>query len=56
MPRHLTDYLAQGGHVPGILTLSPDMSMGEVIEQLLLIAGAAHADEYQDQIVYLPVT
>lgn len=56
MPRHLTDHLAQGGHVPGILTLNPDMGMGEVIEQLLLIAGAAHADEYQDQIVYLPVT
>jgi hypothetical protein len=55
MPIHLRDHLAQGRHVPGILELNLDMSIGEVIEQLLLIAGASLPDEFQDRIEYLPL-
>ncbi len=32
------------------------MSIGETIEELLLIWGASEADEYQDQLVYLPLS
>jgi hypothetical protein len=56
MPQHLSVHLAQGGHVPGILELNSDMSIGETIEELLLIWGASEANEYQDQLVYLPLT
>ena len=28
MPTHLSDHLAEGRHVPGILTLNPDMNIG----------------------------
>jgi hypothetical protein len=32
------------------------MSIGETIEELLLIAGASYPSEYQDTPVYLPVS
>ena len=56
MPVHLTEHIAQGRHIPGVITLNPDMSVGETINELILIAEATLEDEYQDRIVYLPVT
>jgi hypothetical protein len=56
MPRHLSAHLAHGHHIPGILVVDPSMTMGQTIEELLLIAGASAEDEYQDLIVYLPVS
>ena len=56
MPQHLADHLENGRHIPGILTITPQMNMGMVIEDLLLIWSAAFEDEFQDQIVYLPIT
>lgn len=55
MPRHLTSHLNEGRHVPGIFELNPDMSIGETIEELLLIWGASKPHEYQDLIIYLPL-
>src|SRR5262249_32670542 len=56
MPRHLADHLAEGRHVPGIFILNPELSLGETIEELILIAEATFADEYADHISYLPLT
>ena len=55
MPDHLKAHLEQGRHVPGILTLHPDMTMREIIEDLHLIWGAATPHEFRDLIVYLPL-
>ena len=56
MPVHLQDHLATGHHIPGILVLPPSMTMGAVLQQLLLIWGASEAEEYQDLLLYLPLT
>ncbi len=56
MPQHLADHLAQGGHIPGILVINPDIGIGQMIAELTLIAGASREDEYQDLMVYLPIT
>jgi hypothetical protein len=56
MPQHLADHLAKGMHVPGILVISLEASIGQMLTELALIAGAAHEDEYQDMILYLPIT
>ena len=56
MPQHLADHLGEGRHVPGIFALHPEMSMGQIIEELLLLSGASATEEYRDLIVYLPVT
>src|SRR6266536_2675931 len=55
MPRHLADHLALGWHVPGILVINPAMSMGELIDELVLIAVASVEDRYRDLILYLPL-
>ncbi|MCG3139479.1 MAG: hypothetical protein HDKAJFGB_00354 [Anaerolineae bacterium] len=56
MPAHLQDHLAQGQHIPGIFILNAKMSVGETIEELLLIWGASHEQEYRDNIWFLPVS
>jgi len=56
MPRHLADYLALDRHVPGILVINPALSIGELLDELVLIAGASEEHEYRDLILYLPLT
>jgi hypothetical protein len=55
MPIHLADHLAQGRHIPGILAFRRNAKVGEILEDLLLIADTATEDEFQDQIVYVPL-
>lgn len=55
MPQHLTDHLAAGHHVPGILIIDLKAPIGEVLEDLILIAGASYEDEFLDRIDYIPL-
>ncbi|MBW4608620.1 MAG: DUF5615 family PIN-like protein [Hassallia sp. WJT32-NPBG1] len=55
MPVHLIDHINTGHHVPGIFILNPDMGIGETIEELILVSEASFEEEYQDQIVNLPI-
>ncbi|MBL8794484.1 MAG: hypothetical protein JNM56_11305 [Planctomycetia bacterium] len=54
MPGHVRDHIAAGRHMPGILTVEPDMRIEELIEGMLLIRGASLENEFQDQIRYFP--
>ncbi len=56
MSGHLHDHLAEGRHIPGIFELNPNMSVGETIEELLLIWAVSYLEEYRDKIVYLPLS
>lgn len=56
MPTHLIEHLAHDRHIPGIITLNAEMSIGETIDELLLIAEVGKPDDYRDRIEYLPVT
>lgn len=55
MPGHLQDHLAAQRHIPGILVVRRRATMSEVIEALLLIAGAALPEEFRDRIEYIPL-
>lgn len=55
MPRHLADHLAAGRRIPGILVLRKNAAMGQVIEDLILIAEVAREDDYQNVISYIPL-
>jgi hypothetical protein len=55
MPQHLQAHIDAGHHLPGIFTLRPQCSLREVVDDLLLIWKIAAPDEYQDQIVYIPL-
>ena len=56
MPVHLRDHLAAGQHVSGIFILNPQMTLGETADELILIWGASRAEEYFDQLRYLPIS
>jgi hypothetical protein len=56
MPPHLAAHLAQGRHIPGILILNERMSVGDAIDELLLIAEEGVPSAYVDRITFLPVT
>jgi len=56
MPIHLREHLAAGRHAPGIFTLNRSMTMLETIDELLLIWRASEAEEYVDQLLYLPLS
>jgi hypothetical protein len=55
MPGHLQAHLARDGHVPGIMQFPRRMNHNAILNDLLLIWGASLPDEFQDQIVYLPL-
>ena len=46
----------KGRHIPGILELNPNMGIGETVDEPMLIWGASEQLEYQDLILYLPVS
>ena len=56
MPVHLQDHLAQGRNATGIFTLNVTMTVGEIVDELILIASATSAEDYQNQIIYLPIS
>lgn len=56
MPVHLREHMAAGQRVPGIFTLNPSMTMSETADELVLIWGASEAEEYMDQLNYLPLS
>jgi hypothetical protein len=56
MPGHLRDHIALDRHIPGIFLLNPELSIGQNIDELLLIADGSIDGEYQDQIIHLPLT
>ena len=56
IPKHLSDHLAAGCHVPGIIMINSDVPMRTILDDLILIAGASHEDEFRDHIIYIPLT
>ena len=53
MPKHLSDHLAAGHHVPGIVMINSSVPTRTILGDLILIAGASYEDEFRDQIVYI---
>ena len=55
MTRHFYDRLAAGQSGPGLFIVSKHPSaVGQVIESLFLVWSASQAEEWRNQVVYLP--
>ncbi len=54
MPLHARDHLAAGGHTWGVFLIMT-ISWSELIDNLLTMWGASEAEEWRDQIVFLPL-
>lgn len=55
LPGHLAAHLAAGRHCPGIVWMKSGASYESVIENLILIAEVARADDLRDQITVVPL-
>jgi len=55
LPQHLREHLETGSHVPGIFLLRRRYSLGQIIEDLMLIWDAGRPEEYRDRVEYLPL-
>jgi hypothetical protein len=55
MPGHFGEFLAQGGHSPGVFLISQKQATAVAIEALPLIWGASEESEWVDRIVEIPL-
>jgi hypothetical protein len=55
LARHLREPLDAGGHVPGIFLLRRRASLGQMLEDLLLLWEAGSPEAYRDRVEYLPL-
>ncbi len=55
LPQHLREHLEAGGHVPGIFLLRRRYTLGQIIEDLMLIWETGNPEEYRDRVEYLPL-
>jgi hypothetical protein len=52
---HFCDRVASGESSPGLFVVpQPPSAVGQIIESMLLVWAASEAEEWRDQIVYLP--
>ncbi len=54
MPRHFGAFLMSGHSSPGVFLVSQQVSIGEVIEALVLIWAASDLSDWKNRIVNIP--
>ena len=54
IPGHLAEHLAAGRHIPGIMATRRFANVGDVIEQLVIVAMASYEGEHKDLIRFIP--
>ncbi|MBC8876984.1 MAG: DUF5615 family PIN-like protein [Planctomycetes bacterium] len=54
MPNHVRNRLAAGSHLPGVFIVDDLASIGDCVEDILLVAECSEEGEWEDQIHYLP--
>lgn len=55
VPRFAYERVAAGEAMPGVFAVPAAAPIGEVVEDLLLLARASTEDEYEGQVLYLPL-
>ncbi len=55
MPVHLASHLEAGRHVPGVIWIRPNTSIGQIIEELYLIWLVSTEEDFQDRTLFIPL-
>lgn len=55
MPKHFTEHLVMGRHVPEVLCIRKYVTMAALIDVLYLIWYASDTEEYRDRLVFIPI-
>jgi hypothetical protein len=54
MPRHFGAFLEATGSSPGVFMVHQHASIADVMETLVMVWAASHADEWKDRILEIP--
>ena len=55
MSKQAFDRVEKGLAMPGVIEVSQDVPIGEAIEDLILIAECSLENEWNNQVIYLPI-
>ena len=55
MPRYAYDRVRSSRPMAGVIAVPPHLPLGQVIDDLMLLAEYSLDGEWQDQILYLPL-
>lgn len=55
MPKYLYERLNDGKNTTGVIIVRDNMPIGEAISEILLLLGASQPEEFENQVVYLPL-
>ena len=55
MPDHAFDRVKLGERLPGVIVVSNRISIGQAVSDVLLLAMCSRADEWEGQVVYVPL-
>ncbi|MFO0812830.1 MAG: hypothetical protein U0796_06400 [Gemmatales bacterium] len=54
MPAHVQKHLQAGRTLPGVFLVRKGHSIRQIVEQLVLLCHGCGADDFRDQLVYIP--
>jgi uncharacterized protein DUF5615 len=55
IPEHAYDRVLAGTAMPGVIEVPFQMPIGEAIDELLLVVDASQPDDWENQVIYLPL-
>lgn len=55
MSKHAFERIAQNLPMPGVIEVSQDVPIGDAIKELVLIAECSLENEWQNQVIFLPL-
>ncbi len=56
IPKYAYQRVRAGKPMPGVIAVHTGASMGEVIEDILIALGASRPDEFENQVIFLPLS
>ncbi len=55
MPNYAYDRVRANLPMPGVIEIAEELSIGEAIAELSIMIGASTADEFENQVKYVPI-
>jgi predicted nuclease of predicted toxin-antitoxin system len=55
MPDHVSAHMESGKHFSGLFWLRPDVTIGQIVEELHLIWQTCEAEEFIDHALFIPL-
>jgi predicted nuclease of predicted toxin-antitoxin system len=55
MPKFAYDRIREGKSFLGVIIVAPDTSIGQIIEDILIVVGTSESDDLESQVLFLPL-